>query len=72
MRDLDDMTGAIVDAAITISMDLGHGHLGSVYEAVLARTLERRGFHIGCARGGCSRCAVALLGASVGMGMPTY
>jgi len=46
MRDLDDMTGAIVDAAITISMDLGHGQLGSVYEAVLVRTLERRGFHV--------------------------
>ncbi|MDR2429626.1 MAG: GxxExxY protein [Puniceicoccales bacterium] len=40
---LDDITGAIVDASIRIHTDLGTGLLESVYEAVLARTLEKRG-----------------------------
>jgi iron complex transport system substrate-binding protein len=44
MRELDDITGAIVDAAIQIHRDLGPGLLESVYEAVLARALEKRGF----------------------------
>lgn len=43
---LDDMTGAIVDAALKIHIDLGPGLLESVYEAVLARALENRGFHV--------------------------
>ncbi|MCC7517794.1 MAG: GxxExxY protein [Verrucomicrobiae bacterium] len=45
MKELDDITGATVDAALKIHMELGPGLLESVYEAVLARTLERRGFH---------------------------
>ena len=44
MNQLDDITGAIVDAAIKIHIALGPGLLESVYEAVLARALERRGF----------------------------
>lgn len=36
---LDDITGAIVDAAIKIHMELGPGLLESVYEVVLARAL---------------------------------
>jgi iron complex transport system substrate-binding protein len=44
MKELDDITGAIVDAVMKIYMKLGPGLLKSVYEAVLARTLERRGF----------------------------
>jgi len=46
MKELDDITGAIVDAALKIHMELGPGLLESVYEAVLARGLERRGFHV--------------------------
>ena len=34
-RELDDITGAIVDAALRIHRDLGPGLLESVYEAVL-------------------------------------
>ena len=43
---LDDITGAIVDAAMKIHMELGPGLLESVYETVLARALARRGFHV--------------------------
>ena len=43
---MDDITGAIVDAALKIHMELGPGLLESVYEAVLARALERRGFRV--------------------------
>ncbi len=46
MKELDDITGAIVDAALKIHMELGPGLLESVYEAVLARALENRGFHV--------------------------
>ena len=46
MRTLDDITEAIIDAAIHIHRDLGPGLLESVYEAVLARALEKRGFHV--------------------------
>lgn len=34
--DLDEITGAIVDAALKIHIELGPGLLESVYEAVLA------------------------------------
>ena len=40
---LDDITGAIVDAALKVHKGLGPGLLESVYEAVLARELERSG-----------------------------
>ena len=46
MRDLDDITEATIDAAIRIHRDLGPGLLESVYDAVLARALERRGLHV--------------------------
>jgi GxxExxY protein len=46
MKELDDITGVIVDAALKIHMELGPGLLESVYEAVLARALERRGFRV--------------------------
>jgi len=42
--ELDDITGGVVDAALKIHIDLGPGLLESVYEVVLARALERRGF----------------------------
>jgi len=46
MKELDDITGAIVDAAMKIHIELGPGLLESVYEVVLARALDRRGFHV--------------------------
>ena len=44
--DLDDVTGAIVDASIRIHDKLGPGVLESVYEIVLAAILERRGLRV--------------------------
>ena len=41
--ELDDITGAIVDAAVQIHRTLGPGLLESVYEGLLACELERRG-----------------------------
>jgi len=46
VRELDDITDAIISAAIQIHRDLGPGLLESVYEAVLARALEKRGLHV--------------------------
>ena len=46
MKELDDITGAVVDATMKIHMELGPGLLESVYEAVLARSLEQRGFKV--------------------------
>jgi iron complex transport system substrate-binding protein len=43
---LDEITGAIIDASMKLHRDLGPGLLESVYEALLARELERRGFHV--------------------------
>jgi len=44
--ELDDITAAIVDASMQIHKELGPGLLESVYEAVLARALERRGLQV--------------------------
>jgi iron complex transport system substrate-binding protein len=46
MRELDDITGGIVDASLRIHRDLGPGLLESVYESVLARALHQRGFQV--------------------------
>ena len=46
MHELDEITGAIVDSAVQIHKALGPGLLESVYEAVLARSLARRGFDV--------------------------
>lgn len=46
MHELDDITGAVVDSAMKIHKELGPGLLESVYEAVLARALEGRGFQV--------------------------
>jgi hypothetical protein len=40
MRELDDMTGAIVAAALQMHRDLGPGLLASVYETILTQALE--------------------------------
>lgn len=44
MKELDDITGAIIDEAIKLHIALGPGLLESVYETVMVRALERRGF----------------------------
>ena len=44
--ELDDITGAVIDASIRIHRALGPGLLESVYVIVLASTLERRGFEV--------------------------
>jgi iron complex transport system substrate-binding protein len=40
--DLDDITGAIVDASVQIHRELGPGLFESIYEALLACELQRR------------------------------
>ena len=42
MMELDEITAAIVDCSLKIHMELGPGLLESVYEAVLARALQKR------------------------------
>ena len=44
MKELDDVTAAIIDSAMKIHKELGPGLLESVYEVVLASELETRGF----------------------------
>ena len=45
-REIDDITGQIVDAAYRLHKHLGPGLLESVYEMVLAKELERRGLTV--------------------------
>ncbi len=44
--ELDDLTGIIIDESLQIHRELGPGLLESVYEVVLARTLEDRGLKV--------------------------
>ena len=46
MQSIDEITGDVVDAALKIHKGLGPGLLESVYEFILARSLEKRGYHI--------------------------
>jgi GxxExxY protein len=46
MRDIDEITGIVVNEAFQIHQGLGPGLLESIYETVLARKLEHRGLHI--------------------------
>lgn len=46
VRDIDEITGEIVDAAYHLHTRLGPGLLESVYEAVLVAQLERRGLWV--------------------------
>lgn len=46
MNELNNITGAIVDAAFRIHSKLGPGLMESVYETVLSRDLARRGFRV--------------------------
>lgn len=45
---LNEITGAIVNSALLLHRDLGPGLLESVYESVLARMLQQRGFRVRC------------------------
>ncbi|NCO34639.1 MAG: Fe3+ hydroxamate ABC transporter substrate-binding protein [Armatimonadetes bacterium CG2_30_59_28] len=45
-KEIDEITGEIVDAAYKRHTRLGPGLLESVYETVLARELERRGLKV--------------------------
>jgi GxxExxY protein len=44
--DTNDITGAILSEAISLHREIGPGLLESVYEALLARRLEKRGFRV--------------------------
>jgi len=46
LKELDEITGAIVDSSVKIHMELGPGLLESVYEVVLARAIEKQGFQV--------------------------
>lgn len=46
IRELDEVTGEIVDAAYKLHTGLGPGLLESVYEAVLEKDLQRRGLSV--------------------------
>jgi len=45
-RELDEITGVIVDSAVKLHQGLGPGLLESVYELVLAKDLSRRGLRV--------------------------
>lgn len=44
--DVEEISAVVVDAAFHIHRELGPGLLESVYEVVLARSLERRGLRV--------------------------
>jgi iron complex transport system substrate-binding protein len=44
--EIDDITGAIVDATYKIHVGMGPGLLELVHEAVPAKSLERKGFRV--------------------------
>lgn len=46
MRDIDDISGDVLDVALRIHRDLGPGLLESVYEAILAAKLEQFGYRV--------------------------
>jgi iron complex transport system substrate-binding protein len=45
-RDIDEITGEIVDAAYQVHTRMGPGLLESVYAVVMVRALERRGLKV--------------------------
>jgi iron complex transport system substrate-binding protein len=46
VRDIDEITGDVVDLALRIHRDLGPGLLESVYETVLAGKLLEMGYSV--------------------------
>jgi len=45
-RDVEELAAIVVDTALQLHRDLGPGLLESVYEAVLARILEKKGLPV--------------------------
>ena len=46
MRDIEEISGDVIDAALKLHRDLGPGLLESVYEMVLAGMLAQRGYRV--------------------------
>ena len=46
MRDIDVITGEVLDLSIRLHRDLGPGLLEGVYETVLAAKLQQMGYHV--------------------------
>lgn len=46
MRDINDISAVVIDEAIGVHRQIGPGLLESVYEAVLAGRLEKRGLDV--------------------------
>jgi GxxExxY protein len=46
MRDIDLITGDVIDLAIRLHKALGPGLLETVYETLLAAKLEEAGYHV--------------------------
>ncbi len=46
MRDIDEVSGDVVDVAIALHRDLGPGLLESVYEMLLAAKLQQMGYGV--------------------------
>jgi iron complex transport system substrate-binding protein len=50
LKDIDRISGDVVDVSIRLHRDLGPGLLESVYEAVLAARLRAMGYAVTCQR----------------------
>lgn len=50
MRDIDRISGDVIDVAVRLHRELGPGLLESVYEAVLAARLRAMGYAVACQR----------------------
>ena len=46
MREIEEISGTVVDAALALHKDLGPGLLESVYEMLLAAKLQSAGLHV--------------------------
>ena len=46
VKDIDEISGDVVDVAIRIHKEIGPGLLESVYETVLAAKLSQLGYHV--------------------------
>lgn len=46
MKDIDHITGDVIDVALRLHRELGPGLLESVYEALLSRRLEAMGYRV--------------------------
>ena len=46
MKDIDEISGDVVDVALRIHRELGAGLLESVYEMILAAKLQQKGYNV--------------------------